>query len=140
MSGVFGVPVTGLTLVDPRYYHLDTALAVLADDVVMYLSCTTLGVFRRQPPTARRVLPERHRNPTKTPRRFGLNAVSDGRHVVLSEAAAGLIAQWRERGFEPIGANLSELHKADGNVKCCTLELRGSSELRGGTVTEPPRV
>ena len=30
------VPVMALTLVDPRYYHLDTALAVLAPDTIMY--------------------------------------------------------------------------------------------------------
>jgi N-dimethylarginine dimethylaminohydrolase len=55
---------------------------------------------------------------------FGLNAVSDGRHVVLPQAATRLAGQLREHGFEPIGADLSELLKAGGSVKCCTLELR----------------
>ena len=55
---------------------------------------------------------------------FGLNAVSDGLHVVLPEAATGLAARLREHGFEPIGVDLSELLKAGGSVKCCTLELR----------------
>lgn len=32
----FGVPVTGLTLIDPHYYHLDTALCVLDAETVMY--------------------------------------------------------------------------------------------------------
>jgi len=35
--------------------------------------------------------------------------------------AARLLA---ERGFEPIGVDLSELRKAGGGPKCCTLELR----------------
>jgi N-dimethylarginine dimethylaminohydrolase len=30
----------------------------------------------------------------------------------------------RARGFTPIGVDMSELHKAGGAVKCCTLELR----------------
>ena len=56
---------------------------------------------------------------------FGLNAVSDGLHVLLPQAATGLAAQLAERGYEPIGVDLSELLKAGGSVKCCTLELRG---------------
>jgi N-dimethylarginine dimethylaminohydrolase len=55
---------------------------------------------------------------------LGLNAVSDGRHVVLPSAAVDLAAQLRERGYEPVGVDLSELLKAGGSVKCCTLEIR----------------
>src|ERR1700678_2486750 len=55
---------------------------------------------------------------------LGLNAVSDGLHVVLPVQARGLAAQLRERGFEPVGVDLSELLKGGGGPKCCTLELR----------------
>ena len=55
---------------------------------------------------------------------LGLNAVSDGRHVILPEQATDLAARLAERGFEPIGVDLSELLKAGGGPKCCTLELR----------------
>ena len=34
---LFGRPVSSLQLVDPRYYHLDTALAVLDDQTIAYL-------------------------------------------------------------------------------------------------------
>jgi N-dimethylarginine dimethylaminohydrolase len=117
----FGLPVVGLTLVDPRYYHLDTALAVLADDLVMYLP----EAFSHD---SQRLLDVLYPHAiTASPRDaavFGLNAVSDGKHVVLPQAATGLIAQLRAHGFEPIGADLSELLKGGGSVKCCTLELR----------------
>jgi N-dimethylarginine dimethylaminohydrolase len=55
---------------------------------------------------------------------LGLNAVSDGRHVVLPAAAAGLAAEYAERGFTPVGVDLSELLKGGGGPKCCTLEVR----------------
>jgi N-dimethylarginine dimethylaminohydrolase len=55
---------------------------------------------------------------------LGLNTVSDGRNVVLSAQATGLIAELRRRGFSPIGVDLSELLKAGGSAKCCTLEVR----------------
>ena len=55
---------------------------------------------------------------------LGLNAVSDGRHVVLPAQAPRLAALLAERGFEPVPVDLSELLKGGGGVKCCTLEVR----------------
>ena len=55
---------------------------------------------------------------------LGLNCVSDGLHVVLPAAAAGLSAQLAAAGYLPVPVDLSELLKAGGSVKCCTLELR----------------
>ena len=117
-----GRPVIGLTLADPRFYHLDTALAVLDADTVMYNP-------RAFAPESRRLLehlyPDSIQSSTEDAVVFGLNAVSDGRHVVLPEAATGLMEQLRERDFKPISADTSELLKAGGSAKCCTLEIRG---------------
>ena len=55
---------------------------------------------------------------------LGLNAVSDGRHVVLPAQAGRLAAMLAERGFEPAPVDLSELRKGGGGPKCCTLEVR----------------
>ena len=118
----FGMPVIGLRLVDPRFYHLDTAIAVLDDTNIAYypeaFSPGSLAVLQRLYPDA--VIATR-----ADAEAFGLNAVSDGLHVLLPQAATGLIAALAERGYEPIGMDLSELLKAGGSVKCCTLELRG---------------
>ena len=118
---LFGLPVVGLALVDPRFYHLDTALAVLDDTTVAYYP----GAFSegsRQ--VLQRLFPDAVLACEEDAAVLGLNAVSDGRHVVLSERAAGLADELRLRGFEPVGVDLSELLKAGGSVKCCTLELR----------------
>jgi N-dimethylarginine dimethylaminohydrolase len=117
--------VVGLTLTDPRHYHLDTALAVLADDVIMYWPEAFTEDSRRR---LEELYPDAVIASAADAAAFGLNAVSDGRHVVLPQAATRLIAHLRERGFEPIGADLSELLKGGGSVKCCTLELRHSGE------------
>jgi N-dimethylarginine dimethylaminohydrolase len=42
----------------------------------------------------------------------------------VPEQATGLIAQLSAAGFEPVGVDMSELLKAGGGPKCCTLELR----------------
>ncbi|MFE6865872.1 dimethylargininase [Kitasatospora sp. NPDC057692] len=120
---VFGLQVLSLDLVDPRFYHLDTALAVLADDQIMYypeaFTPDSQALLRSLYPDA--VLAEREDAEV-----FGLNAVSDGRRVLLPEAAKSLAAQLADAGYEPIPVDLSELFKGGGGPKCCTLELRPS--------------
>jgi N-dimethylarginine dimethylaminohydrolase len=117
---LYGLPVVSLTLVDPSYYHLDTALAVLGKGRIMYypeaFSIGSQQVLRRLYPDA--ILATR-----RDAEGFGLNAVSDGVHVVLPQVATQLIEVLRERGYHPIGVDMSELHKSGGAVKCCTLEL-----------------
>jgi N-dimethylarginine dimethylaminohydrolase len=123
-AGFFGVPVVELTLVDPRYYHLDTALAVLDDETVLYYPEAFAAESRR---LLADLYPDAIIASDADAAAFGVNAVSDGRHVVLSQTAAGLMAQLREHGFEPIGVDVSELLKGGGSVKCCTLQLRAGT-------------
>jgi N-dimethylarginine dimethylaminohydrolase len=119
---VFGLPVISLRLVDPRYYHLDTALAVLDERNVAYFP----GAFSEgSREVLRRLFPDAVLASAEDAAVLGLNAVSDGRHVVLPAAATGLVEELRVRGYEPIGVDLSELLRAGGSVKCCTLELHG---------------
>ncbi|GGT12469.1 dimethylargininase [Streptomyces purpureus] len=121
LAAFFGRPVVGLTLVDPRFYHLDTALSVLTDDLVMYNPAAFSEESRQ---TLSELYPEAILATQADADVFGLNAISDGLHVVLPEAATHLIGELRDRGFEPHGVDMSELLKAGGAVKCCTLEIR----------------
>ncbi len=121
----FGVPMIGLTLVDPRFYHLDTALAVLGEDLIMYYPQAFADDSRL---LLEELYPDAITASPGDAAAFGLNARSDGLHVVLPQAATGLIAQLSSRGFEPVGVDLSELQKAGGSVKCCTLELRAKPQ------------
>ncbi|MEE4022331.1 ornithine--oxo-acid transaminase [Gordonia sp. PKS22-38] len=116
-----GMPVVTLELIDPRFYHLDTALGVLDDDTIAYYP----PAFS---PASRAVLAELF--PTAIIATdadalvLGLNLVSDGHHVVMTDAAPELAAAIRDAGYEPIGVDLSELLKGGGGIKCATLELR----------------
>ncbi|WP_436319941.1 dimethylargininase [Streptomyces massasporeus] len=117
----FGHPVIGLELTDPDYYHLDTALAVLDRDEIMYYPQAFSPGSRE---VLRHLFPDAIEAQAADAEVFGLNALSDGRRVFLPEAATALAARLRERGFEPVGVDLSELLKGGGSVKCCTLEIR----------------
>lgn len=123
----FGVPVVGLRLTDPYFYHLDTALFALDEHTIAYypgaFSAGSREVLRRLFPDA--VLATR-----EDATAFGLNAVSDGRHVFVAPAATHLIAALARRGYVPVPIDMSELHKAGGGIKCCTQEIRGPEEAR----------
>ncbi|MCD1269642.1 N-dimethylarginine dimethylaminohydrolase [Microbacterium sp. MEC084] len=129
VARVFGREVVSLTLVDPRFYHLDTALAVLdpivedgADPGIAYLPHAfdeaSQAELERRFPNAIRVSDEDGAV-------FGLNSASDGYNVIISPRAKGFEQQLRERGYNPVLVDLSELLLGGGGIKCCTLELRG---------------
>jgi len=124
---LFGREVVTLQLVDPSFYHLDTAIAVLDTDSrdgqgnIAYLpkafSPESRAVIERLYPDAVVVNDE-------DAAVLGLNSFSDGRNVVIAARAVGFEQSLRERGYTPIGVDLSELLLGGGGVKCCTLELR----------------
>jgi N-dimethylarginine dimethylaminohydrolase len=124
---VLGVPVLSLRLVDPRYYHLDTALFVLSEatDVAPAQLAYYPEAFS---PGSRRVLarlfPDAVLGDGADAACFGLNGVSDGRNVVLPIEATALADRLAARGYEPVLIDISELRKAGGGPKCCTLEIR----------------
>jgi N-dimethylarginine dimethylaminohydrolase len=120
IAGVFNRRVISLELVDPRFYHLDTALTVLDDTTIAYYPPAFSYVSRAHLET---LFPDAIVVDSADAYAFGLNAVSDGRNVVLPAAAAGFAEQLSDAGFEPIGVEMPELLKGGGSVKCCTLEV-----------------
>ena len=121
LAELFGLPVVSVRLVDPRFYHLDTALAVLDADTAAYYPAAFDDAGLAALASLFAELIEAKDEDAEV---LGLNAVSDGRHVVLPAQASGLAAQLAARGFEPVPVDMSELRKAGGGPKCCTLELR----------------
>ncbi len=106
---------------DPRFYHLDTALCVLDARTAAYYPAAFDDAGRAALADCFAELIEASDADAGV---LGLNAVSDGHHVVLPAEAAGLAAQLAARGFQPVPVDLSEFRKAGGGPKCCTLELR----------------
>jgi arginine dihydrolase len=121
LAAVFGRRVVPLRLVDPRFYHLDTAMCVLDSSAAMYYPAAFDDAGRAALASLFDELIEAKDEDAEV---LGLNAVCDGRHVVLARQATGLARSLAARGFEPVPADMSELLKAGGGAKCCTLELR----------------
>jgi N-dimethylarginine dimethylaminohydrolase len=121
LGEIFGRPVITLELVNPSFYHLDTAIAVLDETNIAYLpsafSKASLEILEQRYPDAILV-------GDVDAAVLGLNSFSDGYNVVIASRATDFESQLRERGYNPIGVDLSELLLGGGGVKCCTLELR----------------
>ncbi|MGZ5401714.1 MAG: dimethylargininase [Aeromicrobium sp.] len=119
-------PVVSLELVDPRFYHLDTCLAVLDDGngpAPAEIAYYPAAFSRHSQRTLRDLFPNAIICSEYDALVLGLNAVSDGHNVVLPSAAIGFGEQLRARNYNPVPVNLGELLKSGGSVKCCTLEL-----------------
>jgi N-dimethylarginine dimethylaminohydrolase len=121
IAGIYGREVVTLNLVNPSFYHLNTAIAVLDDTNIAYLESAfdepSLAKLRELYPDAILATEE-------DAAVLGLNSYSDGYNVVIASRAKDFERQLRERGYNPIGVDLSELLLGGGGVKCCTLELR----------------
>ena len=86
LAAVFGRRVVSLRLVDPRFYHLDTALCVLDASTAMYYPAAFDDAGRAALASVFDELIEAKDEDAEV---LGLNAVSDGRHVVLAAAGDG---------------------------------------------------
>ncbi|WP_084515779.1 dimethylargininase [Microbacterium luticocti] len=149
IARVFDREVVSLRLVNPSFYHLDTAITVL--DPVQGPGGVEHANIAYLPSAfdddSRRVLEQRYPDAIRVPeadgQAFGLNAASDGRNVFISPRATGYDALLRDRGYNPVHVDLSELLLGGGGIKCCTLELRpapgaASDSTAGSTAGSAP--
>jgi N-dimethylarginine dimethylaminohydrolase len=125
VARIFDREVVSLQLINPSFYHLDTAIAVLdpsgdAPNIAYLPSAFDEPSLREI--TAR--FPDAVVVNEDDAAVLGLNSFSDGYNVVIASRAKDFERQLRERGYNPIGVDLSELLLGGGGVKCCTLELR----------------
>jgi N-dimethylarginine dimethylaminohydrolase len=129
LGSIFGREVVSLNLINPSFYHLDTAIAVLDPEGgpngtpanIAYLPSAfdepSLAILRERFPDAIIVTED-------DAAVLGLNSYGDGYNMVIASRATDFERQLRARGYNPIGVDLSELLLGGGGVKCCTLELR----------------
>ncbi len=117
-----GLEIVPLTLIDPRYYHLDTCFCPLADGQLLWNpeafdAAGRAAVEARVPASHRIAVSE------QDAARFACNAVNFGRTVVLNTVSPELESELRAHGFEVATVSLSEFMRAGGSAKCLTLRL-----------------
>ena len=116
----FGIPTVSMELVDPRFYHLDTAFHVLSGGEVMYfngaLSSCSLRLLRDLVDS--RDLIEVSEEDACGMR---LNGIEIGRIMILSSCSPLLRRQLEERGYQVSVTPLSAFLLSGGSAYCLTL-------------------
>ena len=121
LAAVFGLEVISLQLTDARFYHLDTAFAVIDQSTVaLYPAAFTTDSLDQ----VRRVVPNVIEASVEDALAYGLNSMSDGESVVISDRASNLIEIYRTLGKNVWPTPIGEFQKSGGGVKCLSLELR----------------
>lgn len=125
----FGVPCVALTLANPSYYHLDTAMCALPCGAVIYYP----GAFT---PAAlelihARVAPaDRIALNAADAAQFAANAICAGQAIVLSSASAALRGALEARGYTVVETALTAFQRAGGSACCLTLRLDHVSQAQ----------
>ena len=122
VEDLFAQDVVTLELADPRFYHMDTALAPLPGGEVMYLptafTAAARGVIRA------RVAPhERIEIAMEDGCRLAANAVALGNTLIMAGCGQRLRAELGERGYEIVTTPLSSFLRSGGSAFCLTLRL-----------------
>jgi N-dimethylarginine dimethylaminohydrolase len=118
------IDVVPLTLVDPRFDHLDTCFAPLDGGFAMYYpaafdtaSRTRIEAFY---PAEKRILVDE-----VDAVRFACNVVNIDRTLILNRIGSRLSTHLEALGFEVVQLELSEFMKAGGAAKCLVMKLPG---------------
>ncbi len=111
-----------LTLVDPRFYHLDTCLCPLPVGFLMYFPA---AFDERSRAAIEALVPEDRRIAVdeEDALKFCCNAVALDDLVIMNDASAALRLKLEGAGLTPVLTPLSEFIKAGGAAKCLTLNL-----------------
>jgi N-dimethylarginine dimethylaminohydrolase len=119
---IWNVEVVSLHLIDPRFYHLDTCFAPLANDQIMYYpeafdTASNAAIEAFYPPSKRIIVSE------SDAVHFACNAINIDETIILNQISRELTEQLQSKGLRVIQINLSEFLKAGGAAKCLVMRL-----------------
>jgi N-dimethylarginine dimethylaminohydrolase len=118
---VLGIRTVSLELVNPRYYHLDTAFCLLSGGDIIYhrAAFTDEGRELIQFLGGDKLIVA----PEEDAANLGVNSVCLGRDVVLCHCSPGLRAELEERGYRVHVVPLGAFNRSGGAAYCLTLRL-----------------
>jgi arginine dihydrolase len=118
----FGCEVQSLELVDPHFYHLDVAMAILENGEVIYyaeaFSPASQLVIQRRIPSSMRIEVSRAEAV-----HFNINVISLFGVIFMTRASTTLRWQLMSRGYTLCELDLSPFLLAGGAAACLTLRL-----------------
>jgi N-dimethylarginine dimethylaminohydrolase len=138
VQDLFGVTAISLELVDPRFYHLDTAFCALSGGEALYYP----PAFS---PEGRRLLADVMGEANliavedEDAAVLAANAVCLGRDVVFGACSPRLASRLAERGYRVRRVPIAAFGRSGGSAYCLTLRLdRTSAAAREGAAAFAP--
>ena len=122
IADAWQVGVTSLHLVDPRFYHLDTCFAPLADGFVMYFP-EAFDAASIKAIEAAYVPEKRIRVTEQEATAFACNVINIGETILMHAVPTDLPARLNRLGFNVIQMSLGEFLKGGGSAKSLALRL-----------------
>lgn len=118
IANFFEVPVVPLELIDPRFYHLDTAMMVLPQGETLYYP----DAFSQK---SRAIIAETKSFAigSEDAENFSANCISIGNLIIMSHCSMLLEKRLSEFGYTVIRTPLPTFHKSGGSAYCLTLRL-----------------
>lgn len=121
IASALGVKIHALTLIDPRWYHLDTAFCPLtAGYVIAYKKAfSDAGVAYIQNRLGEKVIWVSDEDANN----FACNAICLDHEIILYRASGELKIALQRYNFNVTEVDVSEFMKSGGSCKCMTLEI-----------------
>jgi N-dimethylarginine dimethylaminohydrolase len=114
-------PIFGLTMVDPKFYHLDTCFCPLSGGHVLYypdaFDLSSIQLLGRS--FGDKLIPVT----MQEAQMFCCNAISVGSNVIMNSCTEQLEMILRGLGYTVQIVNLTEFMKSGGSAKCLTLRM-----------------
>jgi N-dimethylarginine dimethylaminohydrolase len=127
---VFGIPTLALELVDPRYYHLDTAFCLLSGGEAVYYPGAFTDEGRAQ---LKAVIGDKLiEAAAEDAGALAVNAVCIGYELVMCHCSVTLRRELEARGYRVHVVPLGSFNRSGGAAYCLTLELNNVYEGRAG--------
>lgn len=124
------VEVAPLTLVDERFYHIDTCLCPLSGGWLMYYpgayDVASNELINQRVPAERQI-----RVSEQEAADFSCNAINLGSEIIMHHCSDRLRGVLEEAGFRVHTTPLTEFLKAGGSAKCLSLKLAEPEAVAG---------
>jgi ornithine aminotransferase len=129
---VFGIPALPLELVDPHFYHLDTAFCLLSGGEILYHPAAFTGEGREQ--IRALAADQLIEAPQEDAAHLAVNAVCIVRDIVMCYCSQALRQCLEQRGYRVHVVPLGCFNRSGGAAYCLTLKLNNqdSGRKRGG--------
>jgi len=116
------VDVLSLTLVDERFYHIDTCFCPLSGGWLLYYpeayDVSSNQLIEKHIPAEKRIEVSEEEAAV-----FSCNAINIGQNIIMNECSDRLRGELEKAGFQVHTSSLSEFLKAGGSAKCLSLKI-----------------